>query len=119
MFHRALFSQHNQRQRHSHSHVFFVFEKVRHRAFTNPRKLRVRLQALDADKSGQLDHEELRHGLEKLGLRQVGPPMGLEVACFGVEICVSFGCFWGGAWNLRWDSLWLLGNDSCHLIYDL
>ena len=27
-------------------------------------------QALDADKSGQLDHEELKSGLEKLGLRQ-------------------------------------------------
>jgi len=56
-------------------------------------------QALDADKSGQLDHEELRHGLEKLGLRQ--DPNGLMASMdLDQDGQISYTEFLGATLNL-------------------
>eukprot|EP00435_Cladocopium_sp_Y103_P014184 s335_g3.t1 len=56
-------------------------------------------QALDADKSGQLDQEELRSGLEKLGLRQ--DPNGLMASMdLDQDGQISYTEFLGATLNL-------------------
>eukprot|EP00438_Fugacium_kawagutii_P023062 Skav201160 [mRNA] locus=scaffold65:157971:174003:- [translate_table: standard] len=55
--------------------------------------------ALDADKSGQLDHDELRSGLEKLGLRQ--DPNGLMASMdLDQDGQISYTEFLGATLNL-------------------
>lgn len=56
-------------------------------------------QALDADKSGQIDQEELRSGLEKLGLRQ--DPNGLMASMdLDQDGQISYTEFLGATLNL-------------------